>query len=375
MTDRIVVLGAGYAGLTAAKRVASRLRQRDAQVTLVNARDHFVERVRLHQLAAGQSLPVLPLLDLLAGTEVELVVAHVTGIDPTSRTVHLDAAPYRLGYDVLVYALGSGADTSGMAGASEYAYTLADADEAARLRLRLRESTSVAVIGGGLTGIEAATEIAASYPDKAVHIVSGGRIGGGLAAPALRHLHHGVRRLGVQVREHTSVTAIEPDGLALHDGTALPADTVVLTTGFRVPGLAAAAGLEVDERGRMIVDPVLRSTSHPDIFGIGDPALVHARARRVRMSCQTSMQMGPQVGDRIADLLTGRAPRPVDIRFLWINISIGRHDGVTQFTRADDSPRCWAVLTGRASARFKESITRATIWRIRNVERWPNHSW
>lgn len=366
MTDRIVVLGAGYAGLSAAKRAAWRLRHHDAQVTLVNARDHFVERVRLHQLAAGQPLPELPLTALLAGADVELVVARVIGIDTRTRTVHLDAAPHRLAYDVLAYALGSGADTSGTTGADEHAHTLAGVEQAVRLRSRLAHSASVAVVGGGLTGIEAATEIAASHPDKKVHLVSRGRIGTGLSAPARRHLHHGCRRLGLTVREHTSVTAIDRDGLLLDDGSALAVDTTVLTAGFRVPELAAAAGLEVDERGRMKVDRALRSTSHPEIFGIGDAAVIHPQGGNARMSCQTSLPMGLQAGDRIADLIAGRNPRPARIRYLWTNISIGRHDGVTQFTRSDDSPLGRAILTGLASARFKETITRATVWRVRN---------
>lgn len=370
MTDRIVVLGAGYAGLSAAKRAAWRLRRHDARVTLVNARDHFVERVRLHQLAAGQSLTELPLTALLAGVDVDLVVARAIGIDTTTRTVHLDAPPHRLSYDLLVYALGSGADTSRTTGAHQHTYTLTDAEQAAQLRRRLTESASVAVVGGGLTGIEAATEIAARHPDKKVHLISRGRIAHGLSGAALRHLHDGCRRLGLAVHEHTSVTATEANGLRLDDGRALAVGTIVWAVGFRVPDLAAASGLEVDECGRMRVDETLRSTSHPEILGTGDAAIIDGRFSGARMSCQASLPMGLQAGDRVADIVTGRNPRPVGIRYYWTNISIGRHDGVTQFTRPDDRPLGRAILTGRASAHFKEIITRATIWRIRNANVW-----
>jgi NADH:quinone reductase (non-electrogenic) len=345
MTDRIVVLGAGYAGLSAAKRAAWRLRRYDARVTLVNARDHFVERVRLHQLAAGQSLTELPLTALLEGVDVDLVVARAIG-------------------------LGSGADTSGTTGAHQHTYTLTDAEQAAQLRRRLTESASVAVVGGGLTGIEAATEIAARHPDKNVHLISRGRIAHGLSGAARRHLHDACRRLGLAVHEHTSVTATEANGLRLDDGRALDVGTIVWAAGFRVPDLAAASGLEVDECGRMRVDETLRSTSHPEILGTGDAAVIDGRSSAARMSCQASLPMGLQAGDRVADIVTGRNPRPVGIRYYWTNISIGRHDGVTQFTRPDDRPLGGAILTGRASARFKESITRATIWRIRNANLW-----
>lgn len=76
-------------------------------------------------------------------------------------------------------------------------------------------------------------------------------------------------------------------------------------------------------------------------------------------------QMGRQVGDQVADLVTGRSPRPVHINYYWSNFSIGRHDGVALFTRPDDRPLPMAVLTGRTSARFKETITRGVIWSIR----------
>ncbi|MEU4698692.1 NAD(P)/FAD-dependent oxidoreductase [Nonomuraea dietziae] len=365
MTDRIVVLGAGYAGLGAAKRAARRLLGADAQVTLVNASDRFVERVRLHQLAAGQPLPDLPLRDLLDGTGVELVVARVTGLDLDARAVRLDAAPYSLSYDVLIYALGSDADRDGVPGIGEHAFTLASAGEAARLRSRLAETGSVVVVGGGLTGIEAATEFAATHPRLGVELVSGGTIGGWLSPRARRHLHRAFGRLGVAVRERATVAKIGPDGLLLDDGHELPAETVVWTAGFRVLGLAAASGLATDEHGRMRVDGALRSVSHPEVFGIGDAAAARTAGGQSRMSCQTGLPMGLQAGDAVADLLAGREPRRARIRYVWQNISLGRHDGVTQFTRADDSP-LGAVLTGRASATFKEAITRGTVWRMRH---------
>jgi NADH dehydrogenase FAD-containing subunit len=365
MTERIVVLGAGYAGLGAAKRAARRLRGTGARVTLVNVSDRFVERVRLHQFAAGQVLPDLPLRGLLDGTGVELVVAGVTGVDLGARVVRLDAVPYEVGYDVLVYALGSGADLDAVPGTAEHAFALAAAGEAARLRSRLTEARTVAVVGGGLTGIEAAAEFKEAHPRLEVRLICAGRVGDGLSATARRHVHHAFHRLGVTVHEHTPVAGIGPDGLLLESGREAPADTVVWAAGFRVAGLAAASGLATDERGRMLVDATLRSLSHPEVFGIGDAAAAQTAGGRSRMSCQTGLPMGLQAGDAVAGLVTGRDLRPARIRYLWQNISLGRRDGVTQFTRADDSP-LGAVLTGRASARYKEAVTRGTVWRMRH---------
>ncbi|MFC4016091.1 NAD(P)/FAD-dependent oxidoreductase [Nonomuraea purpurea] len=365
MKDRIVVLGAGYAGLGAAKRAARRLRGTGARMTLVNASDRFVERVRLHQLAAGQRLPDLPLATLLEGTGVELVVARVTGIDPEARTVRLDTPPYTLHYDVLVYALGSGAEPAAVPGAREHAYSLTTADEAVRLGRRVARAQRVTVVGGGLTGIEAATEFAFTRPGLRVELLSAGLVGEGLSVRARRHIHRAFARMGIDVREHTQVAKIDPDGALLESGDELRADTVVWAAGFRVPELAAQAGLATDRHGRMLVDRALRSVSHPDVFAAGDAAAADRSGRPTRMACQTGLPMGMYAGEAVADLLTGREPRRALFRYVWQNISLGRHDAVTQFTRPDDTS-LETVMTGRPSAAFKEAILRGTVWAMRH---------
>ena len=376
MTHHVVAIGAGYAGLGAAKRTAARLGSADVQVTLVNAVDRFVERVRLHQLAAGQRLVDLPLADLLAGTGVDLVVARVTGIDPEKRRVRLDAAPHDLAYDTLVYALGSGSEVDSTPGVREHAFTVADSGSAIRLAARVRAldpGNQIAVVGGGLTGIETAAELAATHPSLPVTLVTRGEVGGWLSTHARRHLRAAFSRLGIEVQQDARVLEVTEAGLLL-DGAGgdreLGADAVVWTAGFRVPDLARDAGLAVDGCGRMEVDRLLRSVSHPDIYGIGDSAAAWTAGGESRMSCQTGLPMGLHAADAISALLTGQEPKPRRIRYVWQNISLGRHDGVTQFTRADDSAIDRAVLTGRRSAKFKEVVTRGTVFMMRHPGPW-----
>jgi NADH dehydrogenase FAD-containing subunit len=206
MTPHIVVLGAGYSGLVAAKLAA---RRTGSPVTLVNARETFVERVRMHQLASGQKLPERPIKELLAGTGVEFVADRVQRIDAESRTVVLTDRELR--YDVLIYALGSRADLNSVPGANEYAYTVADVDHAGQLRDRLRTSGTIAVVGGGLTGIEAATELAETYPDRTVRLATSGRLGSALSDRGQRHLHRVFDRLGIELVENARVAAVDAD--------------------------------------------------------------------------------------------------------------------------------------------------------------------
>ncbi|MEU4222570.1 FAD-dependent oxidoreductase, partial [Actinoplanes sp. NPDC026623] len=124
MPHRIIVLGAGYAGAVVAGRLARRLRREDVAITLVNAEPDFVERVRMHQLATGQDLAPRPLGKILAGTGVALRIARVTAVDVRARTVAVAGADGtgQLGYDTLVYALGSAWNAQGVPGTAEHAY-------------------------------------------------------------------------------------------------------------------------------------------------------------------------------------------------------------------------------------------------------------
>ncbi|WEO97591.1 FAD-dependent oxidoreductase [Streptomyces sp. FXJ1.172] len=365
MSHRIVVLGAGYAGLSAAKRLARNLRRNDVTVTLVNASDRFVERVRLHQLAAGQRLAVLPLRQQLSGTPVRLVVGRVTAIDTTARTVCMGDEQRVMVYDTLVYAAGSQARLDEVPGAAEHAHAVASPEQATRLRHRIAEIESggtVAVVGAGLTGLETASELAESHPGLHVRLFTDADdVGSRLAPRGRTHLRRALDRLGVSIHPKTVVMSVRDNGVDTLDGRAFAADAVVWSTGFRVPDLAREAGFATDDGGRILVDATLRSVSHPEVYAVGDAAAgASVSGEPSRMSCQAALPMGRGVADVVAARLTGRESGPVRIGYVFTNISLGRRDGVVQFTRADDRPRRF-VLTGRAAAAFKEAVVRSTV--------------
>lgn len=161
----VVVIGGGYAGVMAANRLT---RREDVTVTLVNPRPHFVERIRLHQLAGGSGDAVVAYRDVLAA-HVRLVVDSVTRIDAAARTVTL-ADGGKLGYGYLIYAVGSAG-----AQAPDFAYPVTTFEEARRLRAVAGTASTVTVVGGGPAGIETAAELA-----EAGHVVTlacGGELG------------------------------------------------------------------------------------------------------------------------------------------------------------------------------------------------------
>lgn len=357
---RVLVLGAGYAGLGAAKLIA---RRSDAAVTIVNERTHFQERMRNHQVAAGRTPRTRSLSEFVGRDRIELVIDRVTGIDPVARQVELAGRAEPLGYDTLVYALGSHADLGAVPGAAEHAVPVATVEHADRVHDRARQASSIAVVGGGLTGIETVAELAEAHPGRTVHLVTRDAPGGMLDERGRAHLARTFDRLGIEVRAGAAVSKVGPDGLLLDDGDQVDADLVVWTTGFAVPPLAREAGLAVDERGRMLVDATLRSTSHPEVYAVGDAAAARdERGEELRMGCGPGGVAAAVGGLAVTDRLAGREPRPLRYHDAAWHVTLGRRDGIVQLG-LDDGAR---VVTGRAAAAVKEQVLRGAVWALRH---------
>ncbi|MBP2706849.1 FAD-dependent oxidoreductase [Microbispora sp. RL4-1S] len=371
MQHRIIVLGAGYTGAFAAGRLARRLRSEDVAITLVNAEPDFVERVRMHQLAVGQDLRPRPLSEMFAGTGVELRLARVTGVDADRRTVTVSdaAGSEELPYDTLVYALGSGWNSQGVPGTAEHAYEIASRPGALRLRERLARldaGQTVVVVGGGLTGVESATEIAEARPDLDVVLTARGGFGDWLSPRGREHLRKVFGKLGITVHERTAVTGVGADHVATADGTTIPAAVTVWATGFAVHPIAKATTLDVADSGQIVVDGTLRSVSHPDVYAVGDAAMMIGPGDKpLRMSCASGLPTAWQGADAIAARLTGGKLPSVPIRYFNQCISLGRKEGLIQFVTADDRA-VRAVLTGRFAAHFKELICKGAAWSVAN---------
>ncbi len=330
--ESIVILGGGYAGTIAAARIA----RRGVPVTLVDMRDALVERIRLHQVAAGDDIPPVPYSRIFRDLPVDVVRAYVTSIDRHTKRVITSAGV--LNYDKLVYALGSESGENPL-----------------KIRERLRTARSVSIIGGGLTGIETAAEIAERHPNIAVSLIDSGTVGAGLSSRARRHLHSFFDAHNVKVIENRRVSRDE----------ALDADLAIRCTSFELSPIGWDAGLRVNERGQLIVDDHLR-TSDSSIYAVGDAAFVPGR----RMSCALALPMGAYV----ADVLTGATREPFRFGFAAQCISLGRNDGLVQFVTPDDAPRD-TVIVGRPAAWVKELICRFTIMSLKMETRGVHYRW
>ncbi|TQS23082.1 NAD(P)/FAD-dependent oxidoreductase [Microbispora sp. KK1-11] len=360
-THRVVILGAGYAGLSAAIQLACRVGKRSEQVrvTLVNAQERFTERLRLHMTATGQRLAELSIPELLEGTGANFERGWVTAVDVDAKTVRIDDERV-LPYDTLVYALGGVADTAAVPGVEDHAYTLNSAQDAEVLADRLSRlgSGTVVVVGSGLTGVESAAEIAERHPELNVVLLGRDEPGAAMNPKARAYLRSALDRLGVRVRSGVEVVKVLPGTVELAGGESVAADAVLWTSGTRVSPLAAAAGITVDERGRVVTDAALRSVSHPKVYAVGDAAAIRQGYGVMHGTCQGGMPTGVHAAVSIVRELKGKRPKPFRFGYYHTPVSLGRNDAVVQFTHPDDSPR-GLYLTGRIAVRYKETVTAA----------------
>lgn len=356
--SRVVVIGAGYAGAVAANHL--RLRD-DVDITVVNPRADFIERVRLHQLAAGTADATLPLAPLLADC-IRLVVDRVTRIEAASRVLRL-ASGHSLDYDYAIYAVGSLAPVPpSIPGAREFAVPVADFESARALRStleRLPEDAPITVVGGGLTGIETAAELAGL--GRSVTLVCGGRLAPALGEGSRRYIAGWLRRHDVTVLEGQKVATVTADAVSFADGSVRPSAVTIWAAGFAAPQLAAESGLTTDDRDRLLTDETLTSVDDERIVATGDAA--SPSGMPYRMSCQAAGPLGQQAANTVLSRIAGEQPRPVDLALTGSCVSLGRRAAVRQFAHKGDSPMRLHT-TGPLTAAYKELTSRLGVWKI-----------
>lgn len=273
MTKRVVVLGGGYAGLSFVNTLVAE-RVPDVQITLVDRNPYHTMLTECHLVAAGtkpaESIQIP--FDMLAGFEG--VQASIEGIDPAAKTVTTSAGV--LAYDVLAVALGSVDNDFGIPGVKDYAYSLRSTVDAEKIRAqvaKLPDQANVVVAGGGLTGVELASELALHYGKKLNFYVLE-------AAPTVLpgqpdELREWTRarmgELGVNCVLGSPIVKVEEKLVHIKNGSTVAYDLLVWSGGVKANPLMAQLGVAADRGGRAIVDAHLR-TNLDGVYVIGDCA-------------------------------------------------------------------------------------------------------
>jgi NADH dehydrogenase len=386
MKRRILIVGGGYAGTLCANRLARKASAASTEIVLADPRPWFVDRIRLHEEVAGGEPRRRARASMVDGARVRLRIGGVVELDVIGRRAIFDDAgaagdARAEAFDEVVVATGSVGPTGGIAGIHR-AWSCATVERAVALRARLDTASGgrVVIVGGGLTGIELASELAERRKDLRVTLVASTLVGTALSEGGRAYVRSTLEKLGVVLREGVSVVAVEDDAVVLESGDAIPSDVTVWCGGFEAAPLAARSGLAVDDLGRALVDARLRSTSHDFVRVIGDAAHL-AWPRRdgvvtpMRMGCVSAMPMAAYCADDIARAGGQGSDRGAfAFGYLIQCISLGRRAGIVQHVGAYDvaKPR---HLGGWLGAWGKELICRYAFASLGLERRGVGYAW
>ena len=356
---RIVIVGAGFAGLA----VAQGLRRADAEVTLIDRQNHHLFQPLLYQVAtAGLSpaeiaWPVRHLLRRQANTRV--LMGDVTAVDTGRKVVMLGARP--IAYDFLVLATGATHGYFGHDDWAEHAPGLKTLDDATAIRRRIllaferaemasnpddcARLLTIAIIGGGPTGVELAGAVAelsrralardfrAIDPSRTrvLLIEAGPRLLANFPESLSRYTEAALARLGVEVRLGIAVTDCQADGLRI-GSTHVAAGTILWAAGVRASPAAPWLGVEPDRAGRVPVTASLTAPGHADVYVVGDTAFAQNPDGTVQPGiAPVAKQQGAYVARAILARLAGRAPPPFVYRDRGLLATIGRKAAVISY--------------------------------------------
>lgn len=414
-TVDIVVLGAGYGGMACVTRLAKRFRSRpEVRIHLVDRHTYHLLETRLHERAVRQTEVTIPIARFLARRKnIIFHLGEVTRIDLDAHHVELDfglaehgeSQPRIIRYTYLVIALGSKTNFFQIPGLQEHAFQLKELEDSERIRAHTERMFAMAssetnanhrkellrfvIGGGGLTGVELATEMAERFdslceqyhidpmePEMWLFEVSD-RLLPSLDGRQVHKSMEAMQAMGIQISTGTRVMGmVEQDGsLAVlrSPGDPLPTRTMIWTGGIRISDLLRRSGAETGAQGRVVVNGCLQVKNYPDVFAIGDNALARnpATGATVPTAAQFALQQGALTAENLVRLVHGLEPRPYAPRILGEVVSLGRHLAVG-----------WAALPGLQRIRFlgflgsllKRAIAERHVFLLwRERQNWTGH--
>lgn len=373
MNPRIIIIGAGFGGLWAARALADK----PCDVLLLDRNNYHTFLPLLYQVGAAEVAPtdiIYPVRSILRRKKnVRFLMDEVSSVDLEARVVRGSSKEYQ--YDYLVLALGSTSHFFGVEGAAQHAFQLKTLDNAIALRnhillcferalsesdpQRRKALLTFTIIGGGPTGVEFTGALAElvrhpmqrDYPSLAN---AGVRVVLLEAAPQLlpgwpeklqAYTLRRLVRMGVEVPVQATVERVTPEAVLLKGGELIPSRTAVWTAGVRGEALDAGGKLPLNLQSRVEVMPTLRVVGHHEVYAIGD--LAQVLDERLPLIAPVAIQQGEWAAANILRQLEGQEPLPFRYRDPGSMVTIGRNAAVVRMgTRTFTGFIAWLMWLG-----------------------------
>jgi NADH dehydrogenase len=365
MAFNVVIAGAGFGGLYAARRLERRLPHQSARITMVADSNFLLYTPLLPGAAAGTLEPrhvVVPVREELTRTELRL--ATVTGADPGLNELHLRTADGReeaLRYDQLIVSLGSVSRVLPVPGLEQHALGFKSLADAVALRNRAiwalevaeglddpelrRQHLTFVFVGAGYAGVEGIAELQDFVADtieryprcrlegtRWILVEARDQIMPEIPPSLAEFAASELRGRGLEIRTGTMLDSVDAESATLSTGERIPTRTLCWTAGVKPPRVVQRLGLPLGEHGRIEVDRTMRVKGHDNVWAIGDAAAVPDPAKRGRLpsppTAQHALRQGKVVADNVAAALRDGKPRPFRYRTLGVFVDLGRHKAV-----------------------------------------------
>ena len=343
----VYIVGAGYAGLMTAIRLAGKTRRHKLKITIINPSMYFFERIRLQDIAVTGAIAQTPICKLLNGTKVDFIEGSVMAIDRHQCSIKITTHNETIvrHYDKLILAMGSRVDLDVVPGVAEYCFypDIHGRRNVLALHEQLetyRDTTArVVVIGGGASGVEVAAMVKSTYPTLQVELFSRSKCGNFKGEKIQAIIRQELLSAGVCLHEGIEITSVQQNTVTAADGSQSSFDIAIWCGGLTGSELLKASGFDINQREQVLVDGYLRTTVDDNIYAVGDVAWPQDDVGApMRISVFTALVMGAHCADILSNEIKGRVPKPLAFSYFGQGIALGENNAVGFMTFPNDNP-------------------------------------
>lgn len=387
---KVLVLGAGYAGLQTITKLQKQISADEAEVTLINKNDYHYEATWLHEASAGtisyEDL-LYPVESVVNKDKVNFVKAEVTKIDRNAKKVETDAGIFD--FDILVVSLGFESETFGIKGMKDYAFQIENVLTARKLSRHIedkfanyasskqKDDKDLAIIvgGAGFTGVEFLGELTDRIPElcnkygveqskvKITCVEAAPKMLPMFSDELVNHAVNYLENKGVEFKIGTPIVAANEKGFVVKvndEEQQLEANTVVWAAGVRGSKLMEES-FEGVKRGRIVTKQDLTIEGYDDIFVIGDCSafIPVGEERPLPTTAQIAMQQGEHTAKNVKNILEGQPTNEFEYVDRGTVCSLGAHDGVGVVYGRD--------IQGKKAAFMKKVIDTRAVFKLGGI--------